>query len=267
MTVVQPGRTPDLIEADHLDTFAPRQVVVPWRNRGPYMTGMIISNRNTSVRMFRSGLLEACSRVHPAVPHIIYVPVIGLALFAGYRRGVDSLSGVMLFATGLLAWTLAEYVIHRFVFHVPDILEERTLQAVRNVVPGEPVMPTLGWRERAYFVMHGVHHFFPNDSRRLVMPPSLSVPLAFFFYLGFLVLLGGDLTPVFFAGFVTGYLIYDTTHYVVHHKRCRGKWSAYVKKLHMRHHYLNPDRDFGVSSPLWDFAIGSRGKAQKLQSR
>ena len=229
-----------------------------------FMTNMVVSNEDVSIRMFRSGLLEPLSRVHPAVPHVIYVPVTALCLFLGWQRGIGMLLGVTVFVAGFLAWTLAEYLIHRFVFHVPQEIEERTLAAVRGVGPDEAVMPALGWREKIYFVMHGVHHLFPNDSRRLVMPPGVSVPLAVVFFLAFHGVLGGIMGPVFFAGFVAGYLVYDTTHFVVHHQRCRGRWAAYVKKLHMRHHYVDPDRGFGVSTPLWDVIMGTR---QQLRPR
>ena len=117
----------------------------------------------------------------------------------------------------------------------------------------------LGWREKAYFITHGVHHFFPNDSLRLVMVPGVSIPLATAFLFAFLAIFGSVLGATFFAGFVMGYLMYDTTHYVVHHHACRGRISAFLKKWHMRHHYVNPDRDYGVSSPAWDFVWGTWG--------
>jgi sterol desaturase/sphingolipid hydroxylase (fatty acid hydroxylase superfamily) len=118
-------------------------------------------------------------------------------------------------------------------------------------------------REKIYFLTHGVPHFYPNDSLRLVMVPGVSVPLAIAFYFAFVTIFGTVLGVTFFAGFVTGYLIYDTTHYVVHHKACRGRISAFLKKLHMRHHYVDPDRDYGVSSPTWDFVWRTWGGNKK----
>ena len=41
-----------------------------------------------------------------------------------------------------------------------------------------------------HFIMHGVHHDYPNDATRLVMPPIISVPLAIVFYLVFILTLG-----------------------------------------------------------------------------
>src|SRR5213080_2675559 len=49
------------------------------------------------------------------------------------------------------------------------------------------------------YLIHGVHHDYPNDARRLVMPPVVSIPLAFLFY-GLFLLVFGSLTPAVFAG-------------------------------------------------------------------
>ncbi|NIR29652.1 MAG: fatty acid hydroxylase [Gammaproteobacteria bacterium] len=227
----------------------------------------VVSTRDESVRMFRSNLLEALSHVHPAAPHLIYVPVIALALFAGYDWNVGSGTAIVLFLGGLLAWTFIEYLIHRFVFHVPAEIDHRAAEVVRNLPAQEPVMPRLGLREKVYFMMHGVHHFFPNDSRRLVMPPGVSVPLAAGFWVLYTLLLGMAFGTVFFAGSIAGYLAYDTTHFLVHHRRCRGRWSGFLKKVHMRHHFLDPEHYYGVSSPLWDFVLGTWRTPQTAGAR
>ncbi len=237
--------------------------VLDWQGDGKRLAGThatmmsVVSTKDESVRMFRSGLLETLSHVHPAVPHLLYVPLIVLALFAGYQWGVGFGASIGLLLGGLLTWTLVEYLIHRFVFHVPAEVDHRAAEIVRNLPAREPVMPRLGLREKIYFMMHGVHHFFPNDSRRLVMPPGVSLPLAAGFWLLYTLLLGMAFGTVFFAGFLAGYLAYDTTHFAVHHRRCGGRWSGFLKKVHMRHHFLDSDHYYGVSSPLWDFVMGT----------
>ena len=218
-----------------------------------------VSNKDESVRMFRSGILEFFSHVHPAVPHLIFVPVIGVSLYWSIRGGIGTGIGITMFLGGLAVWSFTEYVIHRFAFHVPEEVDDRAKAITASLEPGEPVLQHLGWREKAYFITHGVHHFFPNDSLRLVMVPGVSMPLATAFLFAFLAIFGSVLGATFFAGFAMGYLMYDTTHYVVHHHACRGRISAFLKKWHMRHHYVNPDRDYGVSSPAWDFVWGTWG--------
>lgn len=228
------------------------------------MKSGFVSNKDESVRMFRSDLLEFLSHVHPAAPHVIFVPVVAISLYWSAREGIGAGMGVTMFIGGLLVWTFAEYVIHRFAFHVPEEVDDRAKAITASLQPGEPVLPHLGLREKLYFVTHGVHHFYPNDSLRLVMVPGVSVPLALVFFFAFTGAMGMVLGTTFFAGFVMGYLAYDTTHFVVHHKSCRGRISAFLKKWHMRHHYVDPDRDYGVSSPIWDFVWGTWGGRKKI---
>jgi 4-hydroxysphinganine ceramide fatty acyl 2-hydroxylase len=214
-----------------------------------------VSNRDESVRMFRQDWLERLSHVHPAVPHLIFVPVV-IALLVWAPTPVAMSAG--LFVGGFALWTLVEYFLHRHLFHPPDAVMHGTHDIVAGLGAGQPVLPALPtWRHVVYFIMHGVHHEFPNDSSRLVMPPGASVPLALLFYGLFRLAAGPVLSPALFAGFVFGYLVYDTVHYAVHHRTLPTAWGRYTKWRHQRHHFQDPDRDFGVSSPLWDLVMGT----------
>jgi sterol desaturase/sphingolipid hydroxylase (fatty acid hydroxylase superfamily) len=105
--------------------------------------------------------------------------------------------------------------------------------------------------KRLHFLVHGIHHAYPRDSTRLVMPPLVSLPLAGLFYLMFKGLIAPFHQPVW-VGFVAGYVGYDMIHYAVHHMNLTSKLGRHLKKHHMHHHFVNPDRAFGVSNPLWD---------------
>ena len=48
-------------------------------------------------------------------------------------------------ALGMLVWTLLEYFLHRFLFHIDDLM------------PDHPYAITL------HFLLHGVHHYLPMD--------------------------------------------------------------------------------------------------------
>ena len=111
--------------------------------------------------------------------------------------------------------------------------------------------PEDGIGARLHWIIHGVHHDHPNDRMRLVMPPSVSVPLAIVFYVLFLLVLGGTVAPAFGAGFLVGYLIYDMTHYHVHHHTprtragtapARGRTCAITSRT--------TRAGFGVSAPV-----------------
>jgi dihydroceramide fatty acyl 2-hydroxylase len=115
----------------------------------------------------------------------------------------------------------------------------------------------LGLGARLHWMLHGVHHDHPNDPLRLVMPPSASVPLALAFCLGFWLVLGSADAPAFSAGFLGGYLAYDMVHYHVHHHRPRTRVGRRLRELHMRHHFQDDERGFGVSAPYWDRVFGT----------
>lgn len=196
------------------------------------MAKNFISNSRESSRMFKSNFLESLSKVHYTVPLIIFVPVI---LYFSWKSLTSSEISILQYiayvAGGLFIWTLTEYVMHRFVFHFN---------------------PRGKFMERIHFIFHGVHHDYPNDAKRLVMPPSVSIPLATAFYFLFSVFLGEFQLAAFFSGFMAGYLFYDLTHYALHHANFKSAFWKKLKKHHMTHHYSDADRGYGVSSDFWD---------------
>jgi dihydroceramide fatty acyl 2-hydroxylase len=185
--------------------------------------------------MFESDLLDRLSRVHPVVPVLIFLPAI-VVLFAVGQAGHSPLEVVGLIAGGYLFWTLSEYWIHRLVFHFE---------------------PEQGLGARLHWIIHGVHHDHPNDPLRLVMPPSVSVPLGAAFYGLFVLVIGNPSASVFAAGFFAGYLAYDMTHYYVHHRTPRTWLGRTLRELHMRHHFQDDTRGFGISAPFWDYVFGT----------
>jgi sterol desaturase/sphingolipid hydroxylase (fatty acid hydroxylase superfamily) len=136
----------------------------------------------------------------------------------------------------MLSWTLAEYILHRFVFHWSN---------------------ETAWGKRIHFLLHGVHHEYPNDKDRLVMPLLTSAPLAVIFYVLFVLTMGTAVGEPFFAGFVIGYLFYDGTHYFVHHFVPTTRWGKLLRRHHLTHHHADHDGGFGVSTPLWDVMFRS----------
>jgi dihydroceramide fatty acyl 2-hydroxylase len=191
-----------------------------------------------SPRMFESDLLDKVSRVHPAVPPIIFVPVIAALLVLGFVHGAGVLTLAWI-AGGYVFWTLTEYWLHRIVFHFE---------------------PEKGIGARLHFIIHGVHHDHPNDPMRLVMPPSVSVPLAALFLWVFWLVIGSPGFLPFGAGFLAGYLAYDMLHYHVHHHRPTTWAGRKLRELHMRHHFQDHDRGYGVSAPFWDHVFGTAPK-------
>ncbi|KAF2277279.1 inositolphosphorylceramide-B C-26 hydroxylase [Westerdykella ornata] len=172
------------------------------------------------------------------------VPLIWLPPVAyGTVLGVSGL-GVPVTAaywvTGLCIWTLVEYILHRFLFHLDEYL------------PDNRVGITL------HFLLHGIHHYLPMDRYRLVMPPTLFLVLAtpfwklahtVFFYNWYAA------TSVFCGG-IFGYVCYDLTHYFLHHRNLPA-WYRQLKKYHLKHHFADYQNGFGVTSRFWDWVFNT----------
>jgi sterol desaturase/sphingolipid hydroxylase (fatty acid hydroxylase superfamily) len=202
---------------------------------------------DVSVRMFRSDALERLTHMHPATPWFIGVPTGIVMLYWGFLVHRLSLFAFLaLFALGLALWTLTEYLMHRFIFHY----EPRTT-----------------WGRRVHFVIHGVHHDYPNDKTRLVMPPALSIPLGATALGSLYALFGAPIAPAVFTGMIAGYIGYDTLHYMAHHKPMRGPVGRALKRYHMRHHFSAPHSGYGVSSPLWDHVFRTHPKHVERRTR
>jgi sterol desaturase/sphingolipid hydroxylase (fatty acid hydroxylase superfamily) len=198
-----------------------------------------ISNKNESVRMFKWDIIEALSKTHWTLPIFVYVPIISYFLYLGFSNDLSLGSSALMFLLGLFVWTFAEYFMHRFVFHYE---------------------PKTDWGKRFHWLMHGVHHDYPQDSKRLVLPPGLSLIFASAFFLFFYLLIPVPSLYPYFAGFLLGYLVYDIGHYAMHHFSFKSNIFKKIKLHHMKHHYVEPHEGYGVSSPLWDIIFRTRGK-------
>jgi sterol desaturase/sphingolipid hydroxylase (fatty acid hydroxylase superfamily) len=191
--------------------------------------------------MFQSRVLDRFTRVHPVVPVLIYAPVV-IALFvtAVRRDGWWDTAGLLL--AGYLVWTLFEYWLHRIVFHFE---------------PQEGIGAKLHW------MIHGVHHDHPNDRMRLVMPPAASLPLAALVIAAMWEVAGAVHAPAVASGFLAGYLIYDEMHYALHHHVPKSRLGKRLRELHMRHHFQDDQRGFGISAPYWDRVFGTYPDRQR----
>jgi dihydroceramide fatty acyl 2-hydroxylase len=195
-------------------------------------------DRPVSIRVFENGFIETIfAKAHPITPILWFGPCIGYGLYLGVtRRGVLGAGGLFLF--GWLLWTLLEYLLHRYVFHMAASTPEKRFRQ---------------------FMAHGYHHEFPNDKYRLVAPPLMSWPLAVVVGGLFRLAFGPETWLMVFAGTCTGYIAYDWIHYYTHHFRPRNPVGKWLKSYHLLHHFdeNHGRKRYGVSSPLWDFVFGT----------
>ena len=197
------------------------------------------NRRHDGVRVFKAGWFEhAFAKAHPILPGAFWGPVMLAAIaWAANDARFEPWSAFALFTGGLLAWTLLEYLLHRFVFHLaPEPTFESKLKQ---------------------FMVHGYHHEFPNDRMRLVAPLLLSIPIALVTAGLYFVLAGPYHARMLFAGTVLGYITYDWVHYYTHHFRPTTRLGKFLRRYHMEHRYRDSESHFGISSPLWDWVFGT----------
>ncbi len=192
-------------------------------------------------RLFQNDVLEMMTKTHPFVVYIMYFPLIVFMLYEGaVHRGISPTKETILFLSGVLFWTLFEYIMHRYIFHI--IAESERAK-------------------RIVYTMHGVHHEYPRDKDRLFMPPVPSIILvAIIYYSMYSVMRWSALS--FFPGFLFGYIAYGSMHYAIH----AFPPPKYLKALwrnHHLHHYKHPDKGFGVSSVIWDVVFRTVPKKEE----
>lgn len=188
--------------------------------------------KNQRIRLFKSNFLEKFTVAHPCIPAIVFMPVT-LFFLVHIQINVSSLGYIFL---GIICWTLIEYSLHRFVFHLP---------IKKN------------WAKKASYYLHGVHHEAPNDPWRLVVPPIMSISIYSFLLYLFSKLIPSNYLPGYMIGFTVGYLCYDYLHWAIHNRKIKAKLITYLRRNHALHHYSQETQRFGVTSPIWDIVFGT----------
>ncbi|KAL2802477.1 hypothetical protein BJX63DRAFT_113657 [Aspergillus granulosus] len=184
--------------------------------------------------------LEPLSKTAWYVVPIVWLPPVVYGTVLGSSGLGNPLGAAGYWIFGFFLWSLIEYVMHRFLFHIDKYL------------PDNRVGITL------HFLLHGIHHYLPMDKYRLVMPPTLFVVLAtpfwklahsVFYYNWYAAVLA-------YCGGVFGYICYDLTHYFLHHRNLPSYYKQ-LKKYHLQHHFADFDNGFGVTSRFWDWVFGT----------
>lgn len=205
---------------------------------------VIMSNKDETQRIFANAYLERLTHATPLTPLCLFTPiVIGFSYFSIQHHPISLF--LINFILGLFLWTFIEYGLHRFIFHFN--------YNAQNLIA-----------KKFFFLMHGIHHAYPRDSTRLVLPPVFSLVAASLVYSLFY-LVFGKYCDAIYPGTILGYIIYDLTHYAVHHYNSKNKLFQYLKRYHLSHHFVDNDKGFGVSTPLWDYIF--RTKAVFLNSK
>lgn len=181
------------------------------------------------IRLFQSRFMELTTLTPFPVFFFFWIAILAwvstVALsHSGWARLVVAAS------FGVLLWTLAEYMMHRFLFHM-------------NMKSA--------YGRRLLFLLHENHHADPADPLRGIMPLTVSIPLGAVFW-GLALLAFGHLGNAVFLGFGIGYVMYDTVHWACHQLPMQGGIAKRLKLHHLRHHYAEQDANYATTGIFWD---------------
>lgn len=200
---------------------------------------MFISNSEESSRIFKSDFFEFFSKSPWYISFVVELALMAAMLIVGYEYGsMSTLEMIGMFCLGLAFWSPLEYIFHRFIFHWD-------------------LKGKLG--KRIHFLIHGVHHDFPNDKLRLITPPALSVIFVIPVIAFYCVFTDIWTACVIMAGTFFGYSLYGQIHYRLHHSKLNSKLLSKWKKFHLEHHYADDTTQFGVTpfGIFWDYVFGT----------
>src|SRR5690554_6661953 len=149
--------------------------------------------------IFGNTFLEPLTKAPPQVSAVIYTLTVIALLIIGYQMDVvDSFwSGALIYFGAIFFWTFFEYFAHRYLFHIDEYFPESE------------------FAQKLAYTFHGIHHEYPRDKERIIMPPVPGIMIVAILYGVFLLILG-EYTYLFMPGFVTGYLLYTRIHYKTH---------------------------------------------------
>ncbi|KMT03841.1 hypothetical protein BVRB_8g188450 [Beta vulgaris subsp. vulgaris] len=187
-------------------------------------------------RFFANDILETLTRTRWWVIPLVWLPVVCWLVFVSMQRSLTPAEAATTLVSGIFTWSLLEYSLHRFLFHMKT-------QSY--------------WGNTFHYLLHGCHHKHPMDALRLVFPPAATAILCVPIWTVVRLLSAPSVAPAFFGGLLLGYVMYDTTHYYLHHGQPSTGVPKNLKRYHLNHHFRVQEKGFGITSSLWDHVFGT----------
>ncbi len=134
---------------------------------------------------------------------------------------------------GITTWSLLEYLLHRFLGH-----DARTRpngfadEHIRHHSQGDYFAPA--WKKLTVTVV----------VTALVAPPAVY-------------LVGQAIGLAYTAGLVGFYVFYEVLHRLEHVHAGLGRYGRWARRHHFWHHFGDPSKNHGVTSPIWDLVFGT----------
>ena len=135
-------------------------------------------------------------------------------------------------ACGLLGWTLLEFIIHYPLGHLP---KGKTLIS------------------REHLQHHKDISYFSPLSKKL----RGAVPVLAILGGGLIWLAGVPFGAGFIASIIAGWITYEWLHQSIHVNGPRSRYGRWAARHHLSHHFMRPNQNHGVTTPLWDLILGT----------
>ncbi|XP_060536390.1 fatty acid 2-hydroxylase [Cylas formicarius] len=214
----------------------------------------VLSPVDRHLILFGNPVLENLTITPWYIVPLIWIPVVLYLIRYGsedYARSCTKDGSIILgiwsnISLGVLLWTLIEYSLHRWIFHMEPSGRSKAMIYF-------------------HFAIHGLHHKVPFDTRRLVFPPFPAAIIALILYKMFSFVIAESSIVLVFAGGILGYLIYDMIHFYLHYGApSENSYFYRLKRYHNQHHFAHHDDGFGISSTFWDQIFGTAISLRKL---
>jgi 4-hydroxysphinganine ceramide fatty acyl 2-hydroxylase len=222
-------------------------------NLGARYNEWVVSPVDRKLRLFCNPILESLTITPWYVVPLVWIPIILYFIVHGTRKYIQLtedaspfLPTIFSLVSGIVLWTLIEYSLHRWVFHMEPSGKSKAMIYV-------------------HFAIHGLHHKVPFDPRRLVFPPVPAAVIAYAIYQICTLFVPESVIVLVIAGGLTGYVIYDMIHFYLHYGAPKeDSYFYHLKRYHNQHHFAHHDSGFGISSVFWDKIFGSAIKLRRL---
>jgi sterol desaturase/sphingolipid hydroxylase (fatty acid hydroxylase superfamily) len=168
--------------------------------------------------LLSAGLLYATSRPNPSrVPASLWLVPIGIFI-----------------------WTLLEYTLHRFAFHMR--FHNHVLRSLLSA-------------------SHTRHHAAPRNRDQILVQTRFALAVSAAIYGAFYFAMGAFDSAAVLTGIWLGFLYYEAVHYRAHISLADSPLLRRQRRAHFYHHFSNSAACFGVTSPLWDYVFGTFRRA------
>jgi len=176
-------------------------------------------------------------------PLTAFYTVYALLVFVIASASKHPWASVAFFAAGNVAWTLVEYLFHRYVLH-------------GRFPPGKGLIRK--FLHERLDPLHWDHHQRPFDGSHISGELKDILPL-FFVAAPQSFLFPVYTAPVMLAGVVQSYVAEEWLHYSLHFSNSRFPLFRRIKKYHLYHHSPRGiDKGFGITTRFWDGVFDTR---------